>query len=83
MEESLEKVIERLILPQYPLIKYFEVRPIGLGNSLIKIVFYIDVKKNTIGNLEAYKIMDETTSLFKMLGPEKGSELVVTFDKAE
>ena len=40
MEESLEKVIERLILPQYPLIKYFEVRPIGLGNSLIKIVFY-------------------------------------------
>jgi hypothetical protein len=77
MVESLQNVLEKIILPQYPTISHLEVSVLGLG-AIYKVLYYTD---GPITIPDAYKIMHETTSLFKMLGPTREEDLIVNFEK--
>ena len=53
----------------------------GLGYvPFYRVTYYLNDKMD---KSDAYKIINETTSLFNMLGPEKGSDIVVRFEKDE
>lgn len=79
--ESLQTVLDRVIKPMYPSISYVDVSVMGLGNlPFYRVIYYLNGKMETS---DAYKIMDETTSLFNMVGPEKGSDIIINFEKDE
>ena len=79
--ESLQKVLDKVIKPLYPNISYIDVSIMGLGYvPFYRVTYYLN---DNMDKSDAYKIMDETTSLFNMLGPEKGSDIIVRFEKDE
>lgn len=79
--ESLQKVLDKIIKRLYPNISYIDVSVWGWGgSSLYKVTYYLNDKMD---EPDARRIVEETHSLFTMVGPEKDSVLSVTFEKDE
>ena len=81
MFKRLSLVIEKIILPQFPQIKDFEIKvSTSKDFSMYKVIYFI----GKIENLQAYKIMEETESLFKMTSPEsKYDSITISFERAK
>ena len=93
MKESLEKIINRLLLPKYPWIKDFEIKvytfsPVVSNSKKIGFESYAVIydvvpgEENIITRNEFMKVEELTETLFKMVGPEhyqnfKGVEFYV------
>ena len=80
-ENRLRKVIEKVILPQYPNIKKYEMEVFHFreGDS-VSIVYSVgyDMKTPTTRN-EVMSIKNDTRSMFRFLGPEKNQGLRLLF----
>lgn len=67
------------MVPQYVALVDVIVTPMGLDESWFKIVYYI---QPPLDREDAIKIMEETTTLYRMMGPKLG-DIVVTFEKLD
>lgn len=79
MIEQLERVFEQIIIPQFEPLKYVGVTKMGLGEAWYKITYYFEPP---LDREDAIKIMEETSSLYHMMGI-KGGDIIVTFEKAD
>jgi hypothetical protein len=90
MEERLDLVIRKIILPHYPSIVRYSVTSEGARQMRYNFVFdrpiYKDVTTfvveyffDTYKNIEWYgdNVVDETFNLFELLGPNDGDEVTV------
>ena len=92
MEDRLEKVIKKIILPHYPTVMKFKIkkesnreykynftfdRPIYKNVTTYVVEYYFD----TYSDLKEYSegLDDETNNLFDMLGPDDNETLEVLF----
>jgi len=79
MEEVLEKMYRKVMIPQYPEIEDVHVSTMGMG-FIYRVTYEVSSK---IENRVAYKIMDESTSLFKMISQDPNSDIIVDFVRAK
>jgi len=92
MEDRLDKVIKKIILPHYPTVMKFKIkkessreykynfifdRPIYKNVTTYVVEYYFD----TYSDLKEYSegLDDETNNLFDMLGPDDNETLEVLF----
>jgi hypothetical protein len=76
MVSQLQKVLEKIILPQFPEIGYVEVEELGLGGFYrvhYMMTREMDFRKDYV------KLMEETVTLYKMLSPEERGDIIVDF----
>jgi hypothetical protein len=77
MEEQLERVIRKIILPQYPKIEDVRVESaVSDDNKTTYAVFYT-IRTDYSNNYNESKIIHETISLFNMLAPNRGQDYLV------
>lgn len=79
MTESLHKVLSSIIVPQYDELVDVSVLPVGLVGDWFKIVYYFNPP---LDKEIAIEIMQETVSLYKMVGHTSG-DIIIDFKKIE
>lgn len=76
MEDRFLEILNTLVRPMFPSIADIKIRRMGLGDYY-KVTFLL---KDKIENQDAYTMMAETESIFKMLGLSSLGEVIVDFD---
>lgn len=76
MEDRFLEILNTLVKPMFPAIAEIEIKRMGLGD-FYKVTFLL---KDKIENQDAYTMMAETESIFKMLGLSSQGEVIVDFD---
>ena len=79
MDGQLERILEQIIIPRYEELVGVNVTTMGLDSTWFKVVYYF---RPPLDGSDAIEIMEETTSLYKMLGV-KGGDIVINFEKYE
>jgi len=77
--EKLENVLSKIIIPRFKELVGLNVKHMGLDENWFRIIYYFTPPMDTS---DAKKIMDETTSLYKMMGFGDG-DIIVTFERSE
>jgi hypothetical protein len=80
MVSQLQKVIENIMVPMFPEIESVEVEQLGLG-GFYRITYFMRGKLKS--HQDYIKIMEETTTLYKMLSPEEKGDIIVDFKKVD
>ena len=77
MVSQIQKVCEKIIVSQYPEIDHVEVEQLGLIGEYYRVTYYI---KEDLANRKDYiKIMEDTTTMWRMLTPELRGDILVDF----
>lgn len=76
MEDRFLEILNTLVRPMFPAIADIKIKRMGLGDYY-KVTFLL---KGIIENQDAYTMMAETESIFKMLGLSSLGEVIVDFD---
>lgn len=79
MEENLQKILEKIIIPAFDRVDSVAVSRMGLDEFFLVKYYIVPPLDSKI----AYDIMDETTQLFKMLGGGKNSDIMIDFVKVK
>ena len=74
-----ERILEQIIIPRYKELVGVSVTTMGLDDSWFKIVYSFTPP---LDKSNAITIMEETTSLYKMLGV-RGGDIIVSFEPYE
>lgn len=74
---ALYKVLKQIILTKYPEIEGIKIRQMGLGNYY-RVTY--EIKKGTISPNQAIEIMNETVNLYKIIGVEEPTDIIVDFE---
>lgn len=75
MIESLEKVLNSIIIPKYDRLVGVEIGQMGMG-EIYKITYFIN---DRIDYHDGYLIESDTRSLFNMLAPSKGEDFIINY----
>ena len=77
MQDRFKKVIEKIIVPHFNNIEYVDVREFHKPLTLRKTVYQVEYGVNSEFDMKDYpKLVNETISLFKMLGPSDNEALL-------
>ena len=76
MEENLERVLRKIVLPLFDRLSDVKVTKMGRTNDTYVITYFIN---DRIDYSDGFIIEKETKSLFDMLGPEKGESFIVQY----
>lgn len=80
MRESLQKVLDELIVKRYDSIVGVDVSNFYMNEDWYRIIYYFTPP---IERELAIEIMEETSSLYKMIGPKKDGDIIVDFKPSE
>lgn len=78
--DTIYRVMNQIILRKYPEILGLRVKEMGMGN-FFKLTY--DVKRGTLSPEQAVEIMNETSNLFRIIGIEGPSDIIVDFKTHE
>jgi len=81
MVSQLQKVCERIIVPQYPEIDHVEVEQFGLNGGYYRVNYYM--KKDFPIREDYIKIVEDTISLWRMLTPEIPGDIFIDFKNVD
>ena len=74
-----ERILEQIIIPRFEELVGVNVTSMGLDSTWFKVVYYF---RPPLDRSDAITIMEETTSLYKMIGV-KGGDIIVSFERYE
>ena len=77
MVEQFQRILEQIIIPQYKGVDDVDVSQFGMDNNFLKVTYYIN---DNLNPTDARKLIEETESLYRMLGIKKG-DFTVSFRK--
>lgn len=80
MRESLQKVLDELIVKRYDSIVGVDVSNFYMNEDWYRIIYYF---APPIERELAIEIMEETSSLYRMLGSKKDGDIIVDFKPSE
>ena len=73
MEQQIIKVVEKIILPQYPEVTHVDINTIGIWSISYVVTYGVD----SIDHFREIKLLNDTVSLFNMLSPDKDDHMTV------
>lgn len=79
MQKIIQNVLDKVIVPSYPEIDSVMVLKMGLGDYY-RISYILNSKISYESTIE---IQEETAKLYKMLGPERKSDIIIDFHLSE
>ena len=74
MVEQFQKVLETIIIPQFPEVSIVRVNQMGFGD-FYNVRYYLN--KQWDGPARPVDLMNETVALFKMMSPDKNSDIFI------
>ena len=79
MVKQLQKVLEKIIVPNYEGIMYVEVTHLGTHQNWYRVIYYI---VPPLTSEFAMEIMEETVTIYRMIG-DTGGDIFVEFEDFE
>ena len=80
MGEALQKILEQLIVKKYNSLIGVDVSNFYMNEDWYRITYYFNPP---LEHKDAIEIMEETATLYKMLGPSGKGDIIVDFKKVE
>ena len=80
MGEALQKILEQLIVKKYNSLIGVDVSNFYMNEDWYRITYYFNPP---LEHIDAIEIMEETATLYKMLGPSGKGDIIVDFKKVE
>lgn len=81
MENQLQKALEKIIVPQYSEMDHVEVEQLGSSKGFYRITYFLNTKMPL--RQDYVQIMQESTTIWKMLSPEVIGDIIVDFKMVE
>lgn len=76
MVEQFKKVLESIVIPQFPEVAYVRVNQFGMGDYF-RVKYYL--KEKWEGTARPIDLMNETVSMYKMMSPDPNGDVFIEF----